>query len=1567
MPIFSTHSSTMPNPTTPFHDIESDSDDEDVWFDAEHAFPEISPISMGSDIKPVSLGEDAQRCIKQLLQYLGELTQNQIISIGFSTLFPHIPIEIIQLSDSLYSAIINKKDIDIAILNILGITNSYLLSEGNLLSKLTEYTHQIITKFIDESYLNFDYNRSYSFNVYLSMAIFSLVTQYWITNKTQPQRTLFRLPLFMTKLLIRVHYYWKRICLFREASHDTKTIQPQSTFEIDTCIELTQKIKRSSLLPFHLDRKHNFIPPAYQENTINITHFISNSTIKSDRIIKAIVSNNVNLKTPNQSNDLGNSIHSFALSVLSKKSEISNLFSCVHKQTKYLKFKNDKTILYFHMNTQCDALPFKAEIVPIMISSKNERSLKPTISNLYMNELSIKSSISHFSSSHLVGPLSTYAVAHSSLYLQQENIIKTLSYLGLGVVSFMGSIIGSKYVLDAMLLNQDTTKTPAINFQEYIRDINIIKSIVVPDLWPILNILNSEFHQKEYQPIHQSKRVKRSNLIYSNQIFKKIIDYFEQSKNIHLRNEFMLTLQNIENDPKIIYEKNEATKELLILVKGLDTIIDFINYHDDRLDLNLFKKIHFVIKKMSSKITYQEIMDLLSNMRSTLFNKIFPFTEDWDTEIKWTLAELNDQLITKEFLFILNKVSSHPEVRDAKNLAQQRLNQILKSIQYIYAFLKEMQLTADPIKQSIQLPKWNIIMDKLWEMGSHLNNKKNQFLVTQYKNYLVFQDNSEQVLSDIQEKYNFIFNIKNFINNQIYSHIKQYEKMTKTKIELTPESLIEVVFYKRNGFVRDTIARNYTLFDIATGQAQAHIKTLLKTDKAFTNYFMFGYRTYHEDLITTIDHNRDVLQEKIEKALIDYRNQINNRNALKLFYENIIRLRCFQYLSDDNRLPLFEKAVTDFLTGNLKAQTVNFHDTPLDDVILIPVKSGGLLMGVNEYIFFHLHEKEHITDFIHKKEIYFIPKIPLTKQFIEWILNKLPLDKAKKYSETDFKYRLYNLAHFPPIINYIFEKPFSFKNTKNNDELTSHILDIAIDRLQSDINTFIITNDEEITQEWFKKFDENIAALSFGFGLIMPAAFSVIGRLAFLLSSLVLDGVFIASSLIQAEHADDPEESQQFRNDAILAGILAGVNTGSSIFSKVFKHTKIGSYDKKEIKNTLKYYKNMKKMSLLATPKVINKMRLNYLPRAIKTEQVEAKHSFMIQTLDRSLSPQNIKPKISDFTKNNVFDKKGFDDAMKQYLESKNTFIRIGQPSDSIENEVKNRKSQAILRLNNLAGSYSNLIDQITIDTGSSFTLTTIKEDPADILVLNAHGWFTKESNNFIIPNNKEILFLGPHGKILLEPAGSLFQLPTEQLLDGTQHPTLYAKLANKSSIKENNFSKFTLLTSGTDKENFIKNYHISHYEKTPLEEIKLSILNNRINNKTKMDILTVNALAGRTKTLKDIVNEMRPGGKYSTYKKLIFFACREEKHPGTLASIKQGLGEGYEIVFSSTPINEQLLTNSQQKRAIHDKNELDIISFDGYYVYEIITLIKKENQFDITNQIYEIFPYLYKNPTSVN
>lgn len=193
---------------------------EDIWFDArDGSQPDARPLAQKAD-HLVPFTEDCRRAVKQVIQYLGEAKQNALIATGLARLLPDLPLGVIAAAHSMYIAIAEKRDIDLALLNTLGMVSVDMLSEENVITHLADFIRQTLLDYTGIPYFSQFLSQEQSPSchaMYLALGLLAISTRYWMMQEPSPQRSLLRVPAFFANLLIRVDLYWQQ--LSRMAQH----------------------------------------------------------------------------------------------------------------------------------------------------------------------------------------------------------------------------------------------------------------------------------------------------------------------------------------------------------------------------------------------------------------------------------------------------------------------------------------------------------------------------------------------------------------------------------------------------------------------------------------------------------------------------------------------------------------------------------------------------------------------------------------------------------------------------------------------------------------------------------------------------------------------------------------------------------------------------------------------------------------------------------------------------------------------------------------------------------------------------------------------------------------------------------------------------------------------------------------------------------------------------------------------------------------------------------------------------------------------------------------------------
>jgi hypothetical protein len=341
------------------------------WFDANDNYAEAD-FFVGADDSMVSITEDFQRGLQQLACVVGEYEENKILSICLSRILPGAPVSLVMVASSLYTALMERQNIDTALLHTLGLASWYLPDDINFFSPLAAYIRTSIINLTDETFLQqfFDSDENDS-STYLitALAVAAIIAGRWMKYRGKPSRWLLSGPAFVAKNLIRASQYWHALGNMA-SSNVISSIQMQNepelsrqrrAFEVDTSIKMAQRICNDQ------------VPDICSE--ARITDFSSYSTVDSDVLIKGTVLNEPTYGKSNNSS-VPEKAHFLAVENFRMKNGLSNLLYCNTSKTETRGQISDEIITDFHFNTQCDATTYPQ---PLM---KNTESPSADIKSL---------------------------------------------------------------------------------------------------------------------------------------------------------------------------------------------------------------------------------------------------------------------------------------------------------------------------------------------------------------------------------------------------------------------------------------------------------------------------------------------------------------------------------------------------------------------------------------------------------------------------------------------------------------------------------------------------------------------------------------------------------------------------------------------------------------------------------------------------------------------------------------------------------------------------------------------------------------------------------------------------------------------------------------------------------------------------------------------------------------------------------------------------------------------------------------------------------------------------------
>lgn len=319
--------------------------EDDIWFDAldyveikESWFDACDTLPAEAAAESVvPFTEDCRRCVKQLIGTLGEFKQNELLAAGLAKLLPGVPAAILFAADSLYTAIVERRNIDSAMLHALGLACWSLPDDLNMIARLAAYIRETLISYTGASFLQqflgSDENGTAS-HLFTALAIAAIAGKHWLTSEKAPQRAFLRIPAFMANLMVRANHYWRALTNMASAAPASQPISPhQPAFEIDTSIE-------------------TLAAPSAQPV---ITAFSANSTALPAYATKATVANRPTIAMQSSAS-VAEKAHALAAGRLQQHSGLSELMYCNTRKTQTAQRQQDGMLTHTHFHTQCDAV-----------------------------------------------------------------------------------------------------------------------------------------------------------------------------------------------------------------------------------------------------------------------------------------------------------------------------------------------------------------------------------------------------------------------------------------------------------------------------------------------------------------------------------------------------------------------------------------------------------------------------------------------------------------------------------------------------------------------------------------------------------------------------------------------------------------------------------------------------------------------------------------------------------------------------------------------------------------------------------------------------------------------------------------------------------------------------------------------------------------------------------------------------------------------------------------------------------------------------------------------------------
>lgn len=605
-------------------------EDQDIWFDAidhvemddtlfegaeafaPHEEHHTDPLSSAGEAANslVPFTEDCRRSVQQFVRTLGEYGENKMLSACLSKILPGTPASLVLAANSLYTAVTERRNIDTAVLQALGLASGYLPENINVVSRLATFIRDTVTGWTDETFLQQflgNEDNHTSIHLFTALAVTAIVAGRWMKDEGAPQRGALKVPAFMANIFIRASYYWTALGNMAcsppsgaEIPENTGISHHAPAFEVDTQVEMTGDVCDAT---------------ASGASAPRLTAFSSNSTAHPEAYTRATVQNRpasapgeiTRIPVPEQA-------HYLAVEKLRQESGLSDLLYCTNLKTETCQKTNEKIITNTYFNTKCDATVYPEPLrkavesrpvhtdrpetlvssaatgrsggdalIPLVITGA---AVAAPVATSYIQTLKSKPAIAAgvavgLTGAALLGGVRRY-VGRNNYDEDNSNILSPIStdYSPDNLTIFNSYQIGA----DRAEISSDLSSTAD---REYYLEINFIENVVTQplDFIPGYNKLS---------------RVKRLTPVNNKYIPNLIIDITQDNTiDWRVRNEFDLIFRRAEFSPDVRNATSSQEKNIKLLLKVIQITQKCIDFNENNnLRHKTFESLSDILKKL---------------------------------------------------------------------------------------------------------------------------------------------------------------------------------------------------------------------------------------------------------------------------------------------------------------------------------------------------------------------------------------------------------------------------------------------------------------------------------------------------------------------------------------------------------------------------------------------------------------------------------------------------------------------------------------------------------------------------------------------------------------------------------------------------------------------------------------------------------------------------------------------------------------------------------------------------------------------------------------------------------
>lgn len=327
---------------------------DEIWFDTGEDDPATSALLAGDTADArIPLTEDCLRGVQRLVKSLADYSEQKILSFCLARLLPGTPGYLIMAANSLYEAMIHRRQTDIATLHALGLVSWALPDTVNPVFSLAAFMRETIRGWVDETFLSSfleSEDRCSLSRLAIVLAVTFIVASRWMKHEGAPQRGILRLPACIANMFIRASHYWNLLTHLAD-SHLAPYIKDESdsplrhvpAFTVDTNIAIAE--------------------PGDDPLARRFVAFSSNSTLRADACTRATVTGPARpAGRPDDNLSVAERAHYMAMDKLRQASGLSQIMYCSHLSRELRELREGVMVNHLYFNSQCAAI---AEPLPL--------------------------------------------------------------------------------------------------------------------------------------------------------------------------------------------------------------------------------------------------------------------------------------------------------------------------------------------------------------------------------------------------------------------------------------------------------------------------------------------------------------------------------------------------------------------------------------------------------------------------------------------------------------------------------------------------------------------------------------------------------------------------------------------------------------------------------------------------------------------------------------------------------------------------------------------------------------------------------------------------------------------------------------------------------------------------------------------------------------------------------------------------------------------------------------------------------------------------------------------------